>query len=79
MLTIVSPQQEVWRGRSTLIVTGDALEIAVKHNIKLKDAGYVQIYPTSLYLKNSGRKFLVSESVRGEGALLYDKILVFYR
>ena len=54
-------------------LTGDALAIAVKHNIKLKDVGYVQIHPTSLYSQKPGRKFLVSESVRGEGALLYDK------
>ena len=54
-------------------LTGDALAIAVKHNIKLKDVGYVQLHPTSLYSQKPGRKFLVSESVRGEGALLYDK------
>lgn len=54
-------------------LTGDSLALAVKHNIKLKDTGYVQIHPTSLYSEKAGRKFLVSESVRGEGALLYDK------
>ncbi|MFR7440285.1 MAG: hypothetical protein ACLUUG_02950 [Lachnospiraceae bacterium] len=26
-----------------------------------------------LYSKKPGRRFLISESVRGEGALLYDK------
>ncbi len=54
-------------------LTGDSLALAVKHNIKVKDTGYVQIHPTSLYSEKTGRKFLVSESVRGEGALLYDK------
>lgn len=54
-------------------ITGDSLGIAIKHNIKLKDLSYIQIHPTTLYSKKSGRRFLISESVRGEGALLYDK------
>ena len=54
-------------------LTGDALAIAKKHNIKLKDLSYIQIHPTTLYSEKKGRRFLISESVRGEGALLYDK------
>lgn len=54
-------------------MTGDSLGIAIKHHIKLKDLSYIQIHPTTLYSKNSGRRFLISESVRGEGALLYNK------
>ena len=54
-------------------LTGDSLAICKKHSVKLKDVSYVQIHPTSLYSKRPGRRFLVSESVRGEGALLYDK------
>lgn len=53
-------------------LTGDAIEIAKKHNIKLQDLDYVQIHPTTLYTKKPGRAFLISESVRGEGAILYD-------
>lgn len=33
---------------------------------------YVQIHPTSLYVKHPGRAFLISESCRGEGAILLD-------
>ena len=51
-------------------LTGDALALALKHNIKLRDINYIQIHPTTLYSKNSGREFLISESVRGEGAIL---------
>ncbi|MBQ8538828.1 MAG: L-aspartate oxidase [Ruminococcus sp.] len=51
-------------------LTGDALALALKHNIKLRDINYIQIHPTTLYCKNSGREFLISESVRGEGAIL---------
>lgn len=55
-------------------LTGDALAISLKHDIELKDMSYVQIHPTTLYQENpKERLFLISESVRGEGALLYDK------
>ena len=54
-------------------ITGDALGIAMKHQIVLEHLDYIQIHPTTLYSKKPGRRFLVSESVRGEGALLLDK------
>ena len=55
-------------------LTGDALAIALKHNISTKDINYIQIHPTTLWLENDRkRSFLISESVRGEGAKLYDK------
>lgn len=54
-------------------LTGDALDISKKHGIRLEHLDYVQIHPTTLYSKKPGRRFLISESVRGEGALLYDK------
>ena len=56
-----------------LHLTGDAIDIAKKHGIRLEHLDYVQIHPTTLYSKKPGRRFLISESVRGEGALLYDK------
>lgn len=54
-------------------LTGDALTIARKHDIRLKNLDYIQIHPTTLYSTKPGRRFLISESVRGEGAVLYNK------
>lgn len=51
-------------------LTGDALAVALRHNIKLQNIDYIQIHPTTLYQTKPGRKFLISESVRGEGAVL---------
>lgn len=54
-------------------LTGDALALSLRHQIRLQNVNYVQIHPTTLYSKKKERRFLISESVRGEGALLYDK------
>ena len=54
-------------------LTGDAIAIAIRHNIRLKNINYIQIHPTALYTELPGRAFLISESVRGEGAVLLDK------
>ena len=51
-------------------LTGDALAVALKHGVKLQHIDYIQIHPTTLYTKKNGREFLISESVRGEGAIL---------
>ena len=52
-------------------LTGDALALALRHHIELEHIDYIQIHPTTLYSKKPGRRFLISESVRGEGAKLY--------
>ena len=54
-------------------LTGDALAISIRHGIRLKNISYVQIHPTTLFSRNKERRFLISESVRGEGAHLYNK------
>ena len=52
------------------ILTGDGLAACLAHGVAIDHADYVQIHPTTLYTKGRGRRFLVSESVRGEGAIL---------
>jgi L-aspartate oxidase len=53
-------------------LTGDAIAVAIKHNILLENINYVQFHPTALYSTSPGRRFLISESVRGEGGVLYN-------
>lgn len=54
-------------------LTGDAISIALVKDIKVKDLNYVQIHPTAFYDEKSERRFLISESMRGEGAILLNK------
>lgn len=54
-------------------LTGDSLAVSLNHNIKMKTIDYIQIHPTTLYSTKKGRRFLISESVRGEGAVLLNK------
>ncbi|WP_054743126.1 L-aspartate oxidase [Cellulosilyticum ruminicola] len=51
-------------------ITGDGVAIAIKNDITVKDIHYIQIHPTTLYSQKDGRRFLISEAVRGEGAYL---------
>lgn len=53
-------------------LTGDALAISLKHGVELLNIDYIQIHPTTLYSTKKGRCFLISESVRGEGAILFN-------
>lgn len=54
-------------------ITGDSFAIALKNNIALENLNYIQIHPTTLYTLHPGRSFLISESVRGEGAILLNQ------
>lgn len=54
-------------------LTGDSFAIALKHGVELENIHYIQIHPTVFYSEKEGRRFLISESVRGEGAILLDK------
>lgn len=53
------------------IITGDGVAIALQNAIKVKNLNYIQFHPTAFFTeKLSERKFLISESVRGEGGKL---------
>lgn len=54
-------------------LTGDGLAVCLKHGVELLHPDYIQIHPTTFYSTKPGRQFLISESVRGEGAYLYNK------
>lgn len=51
-------------------LTGDGCRIAAEHGVLLEHMDYVQIHPTTLWTERPGRAFLISESARGEGAIL---------
>jgi len=54
-------------------LTGDGVAIALKNGIKLKDVDYIQFHPTVFHKgEENERRFLISESLRGEGAKLYN-------
>ena len=54
-------------------LTGDAVAVALKSGIEVEHINYVQIHPTTFYCEEKEeRSFLISESVRGEGAVLYN-------
>ncbi|MDD6795669.1 MAG: L-aspartate oxidase [Clostridiaceae bacterium] len=52
-------------------LTGDGISIALKNDVEIKDINYLQLHPTVLYEKESnGKRLLLSESLRGEGAII---------
>ncbi len=53
-------------------IKGIALALANRHNIKTKDVEYIQLHPTALDNPSSKRLFLLSEALRGEGAVIRD-------
>ena len=55
-------------------VTGDGVAMAMRAGLDVSDIEFVQFHPTVMWSgpDAAGQQALVSEAVRGEGAILYD-------
>ncbi len=55
-------------------VTGDGMALALRAGLSLRDIEFVQFHPTVMWRgpDATGQQALVSEAVRGEGAILFD-------
>ncbi|NLW87649.1 MAG: L-aspartate oxidase [Planctomycetes bacterium] len=63
----------LWRETTNpTVATADAMAMAFRAGVTIADAEMMQFHPTTLYVAGATRS-LISEAVRGEGALLLDR------